>query len=599
MGLILPAVVVVLVGVIALFYYSQGAFNAFMVLIFSVLAGTVAFELYEWLFRIGAAPFLPEFGHALCFAGLFVATLVLLQWLARQFIKGDVVLAPTLDHVLGAAFGFAIGVVTVGTGLLAAQMLPLPASLLGYQRVQLVRADTGEPLGEDLHRLAPSDVRIERSNLWLNPDGVAFRTAAALSAFTLSGQRPLRSIHPDLPEELFWQRAGVQPESRHVVDPDALSLTAAWFLDEPRMFLRTGTSKEPQWQEIRLPTQGRILVVRARFDSPGGVVDSDQTLRFTPAQVRVVGHVDSAWTQRPMCGFAESARGTPDQQKLRWVPLFYPITIRGLGSDEMDFAFDVPAGFQPFFVEFKRGARAEVTPAMLQKGRPEITRVSLAPAGAGGSLPTVWPAPAAWMARAAVVASLGAQGRVGARHPRKGEHKFSDELPVPLDARQLRQRNAELRTDPGDPNNLRFESGHVVLDWPEGAPPPGQAVARFYVPTGKRLFQLGVEPERAGSTLGQALAYARRTLGQFLVIDNRNRPYHRIGEIRIANVNGKRKIEIQYWPEAPIPERCIEPPNTVKESHLKGDYALIYLYLLPEDAEPVAFDSGRRRQPLR
>ena len=255
-------------------------------------------------------------------------------------------------------------------------------------------------------------------------------------------------------------------------------------------------------------------------------------------------------------------------------PMMMPRTA---GGHALDFVFDVPKTFVPWFLAYKRGARAEVREGLLRAGAPQ---------------PKIVQAITEETAPPAVPAASEQEDRVPGRYVHSGLSRFDRALPVALEPDWITGTEMDL-------SGGRFRQGHCVVDWPLFEAEPSVAISNFFVPPGMNLFQLSVTREEASSIFGRALQFTRETLAQYTVLDERGQRYFRIGEIRIADVGGQEKVEIQYWPQAEMPERCIRSPRIIQDANLTGDYTLIYLFLIPEDRTPERFDTGNRIRMLR
>jgi hypothetical protein len=181
--------------------------------------------------------------------------------------------------------------------------------------------------------------------------------------------------------------------------------------------------------------------------------------------------------------------------------------------------------------------------------------------------------------------NAGGRDRVSARYVREGVSRFSAELPIPISERVLSEQGSDL-------TDGKLEEGHVAIAMSEAGVEGNDAIKSFVVPEGKRLLQLGVERTEAQSIFGKSLQFTRETLSQFTVTDQEGEEYHRIGELRVADVQGKETLELQYWPNADMPERCIRDFRAVKNNHMTGEYSLVYFYLIPEDRQPQRFNVG-------
>ena len=67
------------------------------------------------------------------------------------------------------------------------------------------------------------------------------------------------------------------------------------------------------------------------------------------------------------------------------------------------------------------------------------------------------------------------------------------------------------------------------------------------------------------------------------------------------NDSGKDVVEIQYWPEPEIPERCLQPPTKLTPAALRGrtDFTYVFLFIVDPGVKIVRFHpSPKRSQEL-
>jgi hypothetical protein len=143
-----------------------------------------------------------------------------------------------------------------------------------------------------------------------------------------------------------------------------------------------------------------------------------------------------------------------------------------------------------------------------------------------------------------------------------------------------------------------FEQGSIEGKFADqGNKTRGKSLSSFQVPEGKRLLHLNVESLQAGSLLGKALNQAATTVEDYIVEDDRGNRIAPVGKYAVAKVGNDDYIEIQYFPEyASSGARSIRPFSKIKNSHLKGDYQLVYLYLLDVGRKAVRFSPGGNKR---
>ena len=124
-------------------------------------------------------------------------------------------------------------------------------------------------------------------------------------------------------------------------------------------------------------------------------------------------------------------------------------------------------------------------------------------------------------------------------------------------------------------------------------------VQKFAVPKGKVMVQILMNPKTAGSVFGRALTFAKRHVMQWRVSDSTGQNYWPLGEVRIARTQTGGRVEIQYNPEADIPERALKPAKSVSEKQLlSSDSLVVFLFLVPEKAEITAFKAQKKEYTI-
>lgn len=147
----------------------------------------------------------------------------------------------------------------------------------------------------------------------------------------------------------------------------------------------------------------------------------------------------------------------------------------------------------------------------------------------------------------------------------------------------------------------KFKEGHFVIEGVGGKIKKGEAVKEFQVPEDMVMVQIGAEKNFAGSTLGQALEFAKQALAQIFVTSEGGDQYFALGVYTAATVNGKRVLELQYWPEKreEMPERALEPAkrlttNLLKTAANQNDLKMGFLFLVPKGTHLVKFNTTSR-----
>lgn len=182
----LIVVVTVLVLGIAFFQVIQGLYSALIMAILSVLCAVVALSFYETVGQM-LYPNLPAHADAISLVALFVLPLLGLRLLADRFLGRNVVMGVWVDRVAGGVIGLVAGIVMMGILTLAVQMLPLGASVFGYQ-----------PFDDTLQRT-------QRLKPFC-PDELTLDLAQTIAAGSLGGGQTLADRHDNLLLELYCAR---------------------------------------------------------------------------------------------------------------------------------------------------------------------------------------------------------------------------------------------------------------------------------------------------------------------------------------------------------------------------------------------------------
>lgn len=605
-------VIALMVILLTAFWTYQGAFNAAVMFFLSVVSCVLAFGFYEPLHGLWAGTINDGIGPPLAFMLIFLASLLGLKLLADKVIPSPVRLNVILDRVGGGVCGLFTGLVVVGSALTAIQMLPLGGSVFGFERV---RAAEGG---------------VKTSNFWFNPDGFTVGLAGMLSNGRFGGGARLSEVKPDLLLDLYAARANPQPEERMFLPADAVQIKRYWYarqIDEVTQRV-DGDRLEREFRAVEPIQPGmKFLVCRVRVDVSAS--KSGNEIRFRTGQFRVVGPPPAANASSGAapqvhlaCGLSDiythKAHGLTSITRAQSTRLvrFEPRTdfILGRaqtpavalqkGRDEnavvtgyrFDVAFEVPETFEPWYLEFKRGARAELRKDLFSEEIPEDASIAGGRAEAPAAEPSKRPAasdapPADAPSEDRPKVKVG-EKQGGATHLANaieaGTGVFST-LPLPLARDQV--------PSTGELIGNKLGECHIVVELPDDFEPTGD-IREFDVPGGKRMVQVGSERTDPLSLFGRAVNYAAGAVGQTKITDANGNDYFAIGVYSIAPVEGRTIMELQYHPEAQMPERCLEQPRKVKRSHLndapEDQRRFGFLFLVDPGVKIVRFSSGAK-----
>jgi hypothetical protein len=602
--MILSLILAVLVLAIAYFQATQGLFSALIMVVLTICCAAAAFGTHEWVAVNWLAPyFLPDYSYSIALVAIFAIPLLGLRLAADNLIRRSGTLPLLADRIGAGICGLVTGMVMVGVMSIGLLGLPFGTSLLGFARVDVVTPDNRD---EDARpKSTDSDEGVRE--ILLKPDRFAFGVASMVGGGVFSGDGALAERYPDFVEAHAWVNA-VPPEVSRFAPPNSIAIvrTEAVPFVYREAVGRPGTVQvegEGAFEAIA-PKKGHVFrMIRVRLKNEAR--DKGQSHTFTLRQFRLVGRPGPAQPEEQFHAIAlppdvKPGASTAVNRHIRFKKISgvdWPIIDKPLGppqqseSDgrasrdpEVEVVFELPERFAPSYLEYKRGARAAVSFDAKAQPPPAAPEPEEAPVDeVPPDLETGAVAPSERGADAAQTPSSG--GTIRRYTPRKGQSHFGDDMPMPLRSyRKLKsaavQRGALLE-------------GHLVGYVDEQESGKDEAVSRFQVPEDKRLLQLNVGYLQARSGLGRAISFAVATLQNYTVEDDKGAQYKIIGKYIIADVEGRQVIEVEYFGDAPVGSiGGLGPFEKIKESNLKGEYELVFLFLVEPGARITSFSTG-------
>jgi len=165
-----------------------------------------------------------------------------------------------------------------------------------------------------------------------------------------------------------------------------------------------------------------------------------------------------------------------------------------------------------------------------------------------------------------------------------GKSSFGDRMPMEMKSyRQLQ--NAEIASG-------ALVDGHLVGEVDQQASGTDNAVTKFAVPADKRLLQLNTGFLQARSGLGRAVSFAVGTVQNYFVTAEGGNPYQLVGKYAIAEVDGTKTIEVQYFSNQAGSIGGVGKFDKIKDADLKGDYQLVLLFLVDPGIRITSFSTG-------
>ena len=335
----------------AAFLFFKGTFiKSFVFFMAALCASIVAFAWFEqFAGLLIKQEMIPGWAQSLCFVVLFVVAFAVLQSIAVVLTRHPIDLGINAERTGRIVFGLLLGLVVSGFLLTAAALAPL-SNTFPYQRF-----DASRPDPQKSHKAL------------LNPDGFLARVFALISKGGLAGSQSFAALHANFLDELFLNRSLIDKNGTFLAEPGAVTLplkAAAWPAPEGLKDNRESPVASRTGHDLILV---RVGLTSAIFKAGGN---------FVPGQLRLI--CKQKGDKLPLQGSATDAypvgyiktggllqmTGLADQIKLQSQDI----------KDKaawIDFAFYVPAGFEPVAVSFKANVIAQVPPMVTAEQAPQ------------------------------------------------------------------------------------------------------------------------------------------------------------------------------------------------------------------------------------
>lgn len=602
--MVVSLIFLVMVFAIAYVQSTHGFFSALIMTVLTLCCAAAAVGMHEYVAVHFIAPYWePDYAYGLALGALFGIPLIICRLLFDQAIRRSPLLALWPDR-LGAGFcGLITGLVVTGICAHAVQALPFGPSILGFARVDVPPKEKKD----DAPDPKPPKSDAPERELLMTPDRFAVAAGSLLSAGIFSGDALLALDHPDLVRAVGWVNA-VPPEITRFAEKGTTSVVRTAVV--PFVFDFTpgdkrNNNKPDQWDVVQPKAGHEFRMIRLQTrESPKKKAKYPNT--FTLRQIRLKG-TDSGRIREyfPIAIQQEDAKETVNRhvrnKATRWG--LWPVvddvmTPREGNEGQIEVIFELPTGFQPTYLAFKRGSRIPVD--FSAKGAPAEERPATSgetPADSSAHAETKPDDPPS-RSRSGDEASSSrprrggrgqedaAAGRGGARGvgTNAGQSFFGNDLRVELKSYQ----EENLATARGG----RILSGKLVAFLAEQESGTKTPVKSFDVPSDKRLLHLSVTKLHARSGLGKALSQAAAVAQNYTVTDAKGNRYNLVGKYVLVDIDGKPVMEVQYFPEGVGSMGGLGPFRRVQNVHLEQDHELVLLFFVNPGATIVSFSSG-------
>lgn len=586
-------IVGLMVILVAAFWTYQGFFSSAIMFFEALIAALAAFTFYESLNEIWVDSLGPGKGPPIALMLIFLVTLVVLRTMTDRYITKDVTMPPPVSRAGGAMCGFFSGMIMVGMAMIAIQMLPIGSAVFSFERMSYDTEKGGPAKASGLGIFSPD--RFTYSLISSLSDGDRFGT---------DDDHALRRTKPDLITQLYSYRAVPQWEARVFLDERDIEAKAYWetmAIDKPTHKIGEGETMIREFKTIapkRLDDKYLVCTVEIKKSA---MQDKINQIRFRLPQFRVVGFDRGSEKETPSVYLATGItdiythqhlgpKPVADAQRERLVafsPLINfildPNMTKVIETDkgfQLDVAFEVPRDFKPWFIEFKSGARADMSGLKKLDSPPSWASVAMGKEGMSGATTNKEVGVAVvstWDVPSNVVQKTG----------------FTNKLPFEIDTS-----NGNVPPTIYTGESVGNANGvHFFYEIPLNKPSDLFA-KEFWVPGGKQMFIVTFDDPKKKSMWGRSIQFASRVVGQTTITDAAGTPHFAIGQYAIAEIGGRWVYEIQYWPAADIPERSLQKPKRVTQQVLDAagveNSYFGFIFLVPDSVTEIKeFQSGR------
>ncbi len=308
--MIFAIIVIILVGVITFFHYTQGMWSATISAVVTVLSAVLAIGYHEIVVETLLKGKMADQANAFALVAVFGLSYFILRTLVDKAVPGNLRLPVILDKVGAGLMGFIAAIFSVGVVAVAAQALPFGPDVGGYTRYAMAeeREVPIQVVGRSQYqeiRIAPQvdaetlDPEAKKKMLLPVDDWVVGLVAHLSDGGSLSGKRKLKDVHPDYLDELFAQRLGIQVGASHVASNTIKKMVEVKGLFRAPANLpqfdadipnSRPNSKLVKWPA---PKEGEtLLVVRLQFHDGADGGKAPELVRFSPGSIRLVAQSD-------------------------------------------------------------------------------------------------------------------------------------------------------------------------------------------------------------------------------------------------------------------------------------------------------------------
>jgi len=556
---VINVLVVVFVLFMAYWWSAQGLFSSLLHLLAVIVAGSLAFALWEPLTAglmgwATAARF--AWGAVLIIS--FVTFLLLIRIASDKLIGRNMFFRPIVNTAGGAAIGLFSGALTAGITVLGISFMGVGPEFGGYQPLVVEKDGT----------VKASEAG---GTLWIGVDSMAASFFAGLSAGPFCSNTPMAKYQPDLLQQAGLFRLHTDVNASVVALPETVEVTD--LLIQPTPVSATDTLQRQVIGSYLGVADKQAVIILTKWTQKYPTYDSDNTLRVAPMQIRLIAsNTDSVGDDvkliAPIAGIKVIGPTAPRQ-----FYLFNDVGIYLSGvsnSDVLGWVFVIEKNEKPEFL-LARHTRLALPPKsdddagnfVKALGNPSSTAKASASSGGSG------------------VAAGTVTSRTGTRTGSQAtEVVVSDELPKRV-SRNMMPTTVHLD------GSGKIEDGNGLLRVIEGRLSQENEVKQIAAPSHMRIVRVELSQDRAQTFLGKAMALAANVSPPMLTDSNGN-VYTAFGYDWLQS-NGEQTV---YFDD-------IQGVKSAKElpANKMGADDFIYLYFkVPKGVNIIQYQVGDTKQ---
>jgi len=310
--------VILLVLLIGYWWANQGLFSAILHFVCVLLAGCVAFAVWEpmtiYVLGIEGMDWYHPSAWGINFLLVFVVVLFGSRMLLDRLIPGNLDLPQWANLTFGGALGIGSGVLTIGVLIIGIGFIQSHKYIAGYA-------------GYGRSERTGDIVKYEQS-LWVPVHYYAYEFFSRLSVGSLSTARPLRQYQPSLHIQSALVRDSYEEGVGQLhLSPDAAEVIGAALVENGR----------------------RICQVTVDFDAPAR--DFGRQLTLSRSQVRLIGQASGS--AEASVAYPDRWRGPTGNHEFINDPTAYVTSVPGQSEARITFEFSVQPNMMPKFIQIR------------------------------------------------------------------------------------------------------------------------------------------------------------------------------------------------------------------------------------------------------